>query len=313
MRQVMAQARKVSQSDISVLLLGETGCGKEVVARAIHENSRRARGPFEIVDCGAMQPTLVGSELFGHEKGAFTGADSQHVGAFERANGGTVFLDEIGELPAALQAALLGALERKAIRRLGGKTQIRFDARVISATHRDLRAEVNDGTFRQDLFFRLAVVVLRLPALRDRREDIPLLVEHFVRAQGEQGPIEDLFPPRVMDTLIRHRWPGNVRELKNAVEAALVMGEPRHLDDEPSEARATSTGGPSIAVDAWLGRALPDARAGITEAFENVYLRDLLERTEGNVTQAAELAKVDRSYLSRLIRRHGIRLRRVTD
>ncbi|MBI2378982.1 MAG: sigma 54-dependent Fis family transcriptional regulator [Deltaproteobacteria bacterium] len=318
MRQVMAQVRRVAHSDTSVLLLGETGTGKEVIARAIHEESRRSKGPFEIVDCGAMQPTLVGSELFGHEKGAFTGADSPHVGAFERANGGTVFLDEIGELPPALQAALLGALERKAIRRLGGKTQIRFDARVVSATHRDLRSEVNDGTFRQDLFYRLAVVILRLPPLRERREDIPMLAEHFVRAHGETAPLELLFPPRVMDTLIRHRWPGNVRELRNAVEAALVMGEARGLDDEPQPGRterkvAATAGSHVIALDGWLGRPLPEARSGLTEAFEDVYLRDLLERTEGNVTEAAEVAGVDRSYLSRMIRKRGIKLKRIAD
>ncbi len=221
---LMAQVKRAARSDASILLLGETGSGKEVVARAIHESSPRAAKPFETVDCGALAPTLIASELFGHERGAFTGAEQQHAGAFERAQGGTLFLDEIGELPAPLQATLLGALERRSFRRLGGTHPIDVDVRVVCATNRDLRAEVNQGTFRQDLYYRIAVVLLRIPPLRERAEDIPLLIEHFLREAGGSGGIDELFPPSAREGLAQHRWPGNVRELRNFVEAALAMG-----------------------------------------------------------------------------------------
>ncbi|HHH30908.1 MAG TPA: sigma 54-dependent Fis family transcriptional regulator, partial [Polyangiaceae bacterium] len=179
MQRLMAQIEKVSDSEVPCLLMGESGTGKEVIARAIQSLSKRSRGPFVTVDCGAFAPNLVASELFGHEKGAFTGADRQHIGAFERAHGGVLFLDEIGELPLDLQPQLLGALERRQFRRLGGQKEINVDVQLVSATNRDLRVEVNEGTFRLDLYYRLAVVVLRLPPLRERRDDIPLLVEHF--------------------------------------------------------------------------------------------------------------------------------------
>src|SRR5688500_15812022 len=230
MRSLMARIQRAARTDVSVLLLGETGVGKEVIARAIHESSPRAAHPFEVVDCGALMPTLIASELFGHEKGAFTGADRQHVGAFERANGGTLFLDEIGELPPALQSALLGALERRSFRRVGGTASIAVDVRVVCATNRDLRNEVNAGRFRQDLYYRIAVILLRIPPLRERVGDIPLLVEHFLREIGHDGPVEEVVPESVMQTLKTHHWPGNVRELRNFVEAAIAMGEAPHLE-----------------------------------------------------------------------------------
>ncbi|MBI4814643.1 MAG: sigma 54-dependent Fis family transcriptional regulator [Deltaproteobacteria bacterium] len=301
MRLLMARIERAARSDSSVLLLGETGVGKEVVARALHDASPRSKRPFEIVDCGAMLPTLVASELFGHEKGAFTGADRQASGAFERADGGTLFLDEIGELPQSLQTSLLGALERRAFRRVGGKETISVDVRVVAATNRDLRTEVNAGTFRQDLFFRLAVVTLAIPPLRDRREDIALLALSFLRALGHSGSLEEVLPPKTIEALERHSWPGNVRELKNAVEAAWVMGEAPPLTEE---ARVAPSGDRFHEL---FGLPYSDARERLVDAFEDAYARALLDRSGGNVSLAAREARMSRSYLTKLLRRRGIR------
>ena len=226
MRKLMAQVAKAAASDVSVLVTGESGTGKELIARALHDLGPRKDRPFVTVDCGSLPPTLIASELFGHERGAFTGADRAHVGAFEAAAGGTVFLDEIGELQPAVQATLLGVLERRRLRRLGSRTEIAVDVRIVAATHRDLRAEVNAGTFRLDLFYRLAVVTLTVPPLRERRDDIPLLVEHFLRDAGWDQPVAALISPPAMDALSRLHLAGNVRELRNLVEAAVAMGEP---------------------------------------------------------------------------------------
>ncbi len=286
MRRLMTKVAKVGKSDVAVLLNGESGTGKELLAQALHEQSPRASKPFVTVDCGSLAPGLVASELFGHEKGSFTGAERRHVGAFERADGGTIFLDEIGELPSALQSTLLGVLERKQFRRVGGAETVTVDVRVVSATHRDLRAEVNSGAFRLDLFYRLAVVKLEVPALRERADDIPLLVEHFLKEAGHDGPVEDLISPRAMDSLKQHYWPGNVRELRNLVEATLAMGEPPPLE---------------------AGRSYKDARAGALAEFEKKYLGGLIERSKGNVSEASRLARMDRSHLIELLKKHGLK------
>lgn len=302
MRSLMARVQKAAKSDASVLLLGETGTGKEVLARALHRLSPRNDQPFETVDCGSMAPTLIGSELFGHEKGAFTGAHQQHVGAFERAHGGTLFLDEIGELPSALQTALLGALERRSFRRLGGTKPIQVDVRVVCATHRDLRSEVNAGTFRQDLYYRIAVVLLRLIPLRERTEDIAELAEHFMRRAGYSGPVADILPESTLEAMRQHRWPGNVRELRNAVEAALVMGD--ELDLEPA------TDGPRPNTESLvdlLDLPYSEAKDILVDRFEGQYVERLLERANGNVTSAARLAGMNRSYLTRVLNRRGLR------
>ena len=302
MRRLMAQVRRAAGSTASVLLWGESGTGKELIARAIAELGSRSAGPFVTVDCGALAPTLVASELFGHERGSFTGATERHIGAFERANGGTLFLDEIGELPAALQASLLGVIERQRFRRLGGRDEVSVSVRVVSATHRDLRAEVNTGSFRLDLFYRLAVVQLRVPPLRERRDDVPLLVEHFLRASGHAGDIEELFSPAALDMLAQHHWPGNVRELRNLVEATLAMGEAPAF--EMGATAAIATDDPFAAL---VGLTYKDARRELLESFEKRYLETLMKRAAGNVSQAARVAAMDRSYLIELLRRHGVR------
>ncbi|MBK8010626.1 MAG: sigma 54-dependent Fis family transcriptional regulator [Deltaproteobacteria bacterium] len=322
MRKLMATIQRVAQSDASILLLGETGVGKEVISQAIHDSSKRADRPLEIVDCGALSPTLIASELFGHERGAFTGADRQHIGAFERANGGTIFLDEIGELPASLQTALLGALERGSFRRVGGSHNIDVDVRVIAATNRDLRVEVNSGNFRQDLYYRIAVVLCRIPPLRERVEDIPILVEHFLREAGFNGDVGEIIPRKAMEGLRAHRWPGNVRELRNFVDAALAMGEAPPLDrgmSDPIDGDVSGAGGSSGESHASTGHSMvnvpletlhlnfKDARAEVIREFEAAYLKELLKHYQQNVSKAAHTSEIHRSYLNLMLKRHKLR------
>ncbi len=310
MRRLFARVRKAAASDIPILLVGESGTGKELVARALHAESPRKDGPFVVVDCASLSPTLIASELFGHEKGAFTGADRRHAGAFERADGGTLFLDEIGELPAELQPNLLGVLERRRFRRLGGREEIGTDVRVVSATNRDLREEVNAGSFRLDLYYRIAVVRLAIPALRERPEDIPRLVDHFLREAGETRPLGEVVNATMMAHLALHRWPGNVRELRNWVEATVAMGEAPPLDDSlgpPGIAEPATTSGASVPLAPLLLLPYKDARAALLEQFEAAYLPEALERADGNVSQAARDCGMDRSHLWDLLRRHGLR------
>ncbi|MCB9624177.1 MAG: sigma 54-interacting transcriptional regulator [Polyangiales bacterium] len=300
MRRLFAKVERAAASDVAVLLVGESGTGKERVARALHDLGPRVTRPFVTVDCGALAPTLVASELFGHEAGAFTGATHRHVGAFERAHGGTLFLDEIGELPEALQPTLLGVLERRRFRRLGGKEELSVDVRVISATHRDVRADVNRGRFRLDLFYRLAVVTLEMPALRERLEDLETLIEGFVAELGAMDRAAPLRAEPVLAALRRHHWPGNVRELRNFVEATLAMGEapPLHA---PLEADADDPFGAVLELP-WK-----DARAQISELLERRYLAHLMTRCGGNVSEASRVARMDRGHLTDLLRRHGLK------
>ncbi|MDP3237547.1 MAG: sigma 54-interacting transcriptional regulator [Myxococcales bacterium] len=299
MRTLLARVEKAAGSETGVLLIGESGTGKEVIARELHQRSARAKGPFITVDCGSLAPGLVASELFGHEKGAFTGADRRHQGAFERANKGTIFLDEIGELPQTLQSMLLGTLERRRFRRVGGTEELSIDVRVVAATHRDLKAEVNAGTFRLDLYYRLAVVRLEVPALRQRLDDLELLVQHFLTEAGSERSVSSVFPPDDLAALRAHHWPGNVRELRNLVESTLAMGERPTFD-------APVTGASS--GDTTPGPELPykEARGAVLERFEKHYLPKLLEVTKGNVSAAARHAKMDRSHLIELLARHGL-------
>ncbi len=279
----------------AILVAGETGTGKEVVAHALHALSSRASGPFVTVDCGALPATLAESELFGHERGSFTGADRRYAGAFERAHGGTLFLDEVGELSPQLQATLLGVLERRRLRRLGGDREITVDVRVISATNRDLRAEVNRGAFRADLYFRLAGARIRLPSLAERVEDVVPLVRHFAREiSGVECPWDEV----TLAALEARTWRGNVRELQAFVERALALGDPASAFEGEDAAPA---GAP---------REIPryrDARARAIADFERDYVADVIARTGGNASEAARVAGMDRPWLLALLRKHGLR------
>ena len=299
MREVFSQLERVAASDATVLIEGETGTGKEGAAAAIHDASARAERPFVVVDCGAIPANLLESELFGHEAGAFTGAIERRIGAFEQASGGTLFLDEIGELPAELQPKLLRALEAREVRRVGGHTTIRCDVRIVAATNRDLRAEVNRGSFRADLYYRLAVVRIALPPLRDRAGDIPALVAHLLSEIGaSRAMIAELTAPEFVAALAAGRWPGNVRELRNHLEQCAVFGE-RRLPNVPGVPHPAST------VDGTLPYEV--ARRQAIDAFERTYVTSVLARLDGNVAAAARSAGVNRAYLHRLLRRHAIR------
>jgi DNA-binding NtrC family response regulator len=296
MRKLFAFLEKVAASEINVLIEGESGTGKELVAAEIVQRGPRADGPFVIVDCGAISPSLVESELFGHVRGAFTGADRERVGAFEAAERGTVFLDEIGELPLELQPKLLRALESREIRRVGETRARKVDVRVIAATNRDLQREVNKALFRDDLYFRLAVMGVRVPPLRERLEDLPLLVRGFLAALG-MADQHDLFPARVLAELAAHDWPGNVRELRNYVERTIVLREPQPAAQRPA--------GASGDVD--LGMPFKLAKDAVVNSFERSYLSALLDAASGNVSKAARTGGMDRMYLHRLMQKHGLR------
>ncbi|MCB9598327.1 MAG: sigma 54-interacting transcriptional regulator [Sandaracinaceae bacterium] len=304
MRRVMAWIKRAAKSDVPVLVTGESGTGKELVARGIHERSARAAEPFVTVDCGALAPSLVASELFGHERGAFTGAERARAGALERANGGTLFLDEIGELPLELQPNLLGALERQRFRRVGGSDEIAVDVRIVSATNRDLRNEINAGAFRLDLFYRVAVLKMTLPALRERPQDIPQLVRHFLQELDAETSAAHLFDDATLQALAALAWPGNVRELRNMVMASVALEELPPLE----EGRGAPSQPPGVEPFADLtGQPFKRARQAALGRFERVYLKALLERTGDNVSAAARDAGLDRSYFFSLLKKHGLR------
>jgi len=305
MRRLYAIVERVAATDATVLVEGETGTGKDVLARSLHAASSRASGPFVAVDCGAIPESLVESELFGHVRGAFTGATSDRRGVIEEANGGTLFLDEIGEMPLAMQPKLLRAIESRAVRPVGSSTSRSVDVRIVAATNRSLARAVNDGTFREDLYYRLAVVSLTLAPLRSRREDIPLLARHFHRALV--GPTAPELPQEFIARLLGRSWPGNVRELRNFIERSVSLGL---VDPRPPRASAPPPASSSLpSVDGTVALRLPlkDARQAWVESFESVYVRDVLVRCGGNVTRAAERAGVSRRFLQRLIARLGIK------
>ncbi len=301
-RSSFALMERAAASDSTVLLEGETGTGKSQAAESIHRLSARRSHAFLVVDCGAIPANLLESELFGHEKGAFTGADTRRVGVFEEARGGTVFLDEIGELPTELQPKLLRVLEAREIRRLGTNAYLPVDVRVIAATNRDLRAEVNAGRFRPDLYFRLAVVKITVPPLRQRSEDIPAIAEKMLTALGVDPRVrESLKDPVFLAQLQRAAWPGNMRELRNHLERCVVMQETLEPGLEPEGSLPESP----VAVDPRVP--YPEARRRALEAFERAYVKALLELHKGKVAQAAESADIDRVHLYRLIKRHHVK------
>lgn len=303
MRQVYSLLERASEVDVTVLLDGETGTGKELAARAIHRHSSRASKMFQVVDCGAVSPTLIEAELFGHVRGSFTGADRDRSGAFELAHQGTLFFDEIGELPLALQPKLLRALETREVRRIGGSVRIPVDARFVAATNRNLEEEVKKGRFREDLYYRLNVFKVTMPPLREHRDDIALLIKHFLDVQGAP-PLSD----EMLERMTQLDWPGNVRELRNAVDRAVVMarGEKRGAvvsavtreEDEPPEDIA------KLSVDA--SRPFKDVKAEIVSRFERSYLIQVLDRTRGNISAAARESGIDRKHMERLIKKHDI-------
>ncbi|MCZ7685599.1 MAG: sigma-54 dependent transcriptional regulator [Sandaracinaceae bacterium] len=295
MRAALASIERAAASDATVLLEGETGTGKGKVAEAIHRGGGRAGGPFLIVDCGAVPAALLESELYGHERSAFTGATERRIGAFEEASEGTLFLDEIGELPLEQQPKLLRALESKEIRRVGANRHERVDVRIVAATNRDLRREVNEGRFRADLYYRLAVLRVTLPPLREREDDIPVLARELLASLGaSEETIDRLCTPELLASLRRAAWPGNARELRNHLERCLAFDEALPIGDELVREGAL--------VDASVPYA--EARRRAIEAFEREYVRDLLARHGGKVSQAAAAAGMDRVYLHKLVRRH---------
>jgi two-component system, NtrC family, nitrogen regulation response regulator GlnG len=320
MQDVYKTIGRIAGSDVTVLLRGDSGTGKELVARAIHHYSRRAGRPFVAVSCAAIPATLLESELFGHERGAFTDAKERKLGKLELAHGGTFYLDEVGDMPVELQAKLLRALQERTIERIGGQEPIRIDVRVLAATNRDLEALMRDGRFREDLYYRLNVVTLNLPPLRERRRDIPLLVEHFLAKHtaelGERGMVAE-----ALDRLVGYDWPGNVRELENVVQRAMVMATggvilPEHLPIGPVSAAA------SVAIDATLEeiieKKLLECVRGLRErASANLYalmvglvekplLRAVLRETRGNQLRAAQILGINRNTLRKKLTEHRI-------
>jgi two-component system NtrC family response regulator len=297
LREVMRQVRSVAPAPTTVLLIGETGTGKEMIARAIHAASPRAHRVLVKVDCGSIPQPLVESELFGHERGAFTGAVSRRAGRFEQADRGTLFLDEVGDLPLEMQSRLLRMLQDRVVDRLGGTEPVRVDVRIIAATRRDLAADVVAGRFREDLYYRLAVLPIRLPPLRERREDIPALVRHFLAKHGGARTARHEVTDQAMAVLSAHAWPGNVRELENLVERAVVLGAGPVLGpDDLAPLRGSRE-----------PRAATRAKAEQKRRVEVDRLRQALARAEGNISRAARALKLPRgTYLHRL-RKHGLR------
>jgi transcriptional regulator with GAF, ATPase, and Fis domain len=289
MRRLFDELARVAPTDSTVLLQGETGSGKDVAANEIHRHSARRNGPFVVVDCAGMPEPLIEAELFGHEKGAFTGADRTRPGAFEDADGGTLFLDEIAELTPNLQSKLLRVLEARTVKRLGSNDWRKVDVRIIAATHQDLARLCNQRQFREDLYFRLAVLTVRIPPLRERLDDLPLLIHGILEEAGAGSLALD---ENLMTALRGRRWAGNVRELRNVVQRALVLG-PRAFEE--------GAGSPDAPEEPYK-----IAKAHAVDGFEKEYLIQLLTRWKGNVTGAARAAEVDPAWVFRLIKRHAI-------
>lgn len=308
MQRIFALLERLEKSDATVLILGETGCGKELVARAIHDASRRGSGPFVVFDCASVAHDVAESELFGHVRGAFTGAVGDRIGAIERAHGGTLLLDEIGDLPTDLQPKLLRALERREVKRVGGSDYKPVDIRVLAATHRDLEAEVAKGTFRQDLYFRLAVVQIKIPSLRERRDDIAPMAEFMLLREG-RTPAEVRHLAERVASLRSYGWPGNCRELRNALDHLMALGEvPAHLaaSERPSfPAPPVPAADAPEAADAGPITPYHAARAGAMEDFERAYVESLVRESGGVIAQACRIAGIDRNVVRRLFRKYG--------
>ena len=308
MRRVFYTSERYAQTDSTIMIEGETGTGKEILAEEIHRHSNRRDKPFIVIDCASLAKELVASELFGHAKGAFTGAVAERVGAFEEADGGTIFLDEIGDLTPELQPQLLRVLEKREVKRVGSNTVRKINVRIISATNKKLQNEVNAGNFREDLYFRLSVVHIELPALRKRKDDIAMLTKAFLTEFLGKGAVAKVANfDEAVRTLCNHEWPGNVRELRNLVEIA------SYSDQQPIDLaaflylgrtrKARHTDGARFAAD----RPFKIAKQELIQEFEMHYITDLLKLHDGNVSQASRQAGIERAYLQRLIRKYGLR------
>jgi DNA-binding NtrC family response regulator len=302
MKAIFDMVEAVARSDSRVLILGETGTGKQLIAQAIHESSARRHEPLVEVNCAAIPENLLESELFGHERGAFTGATERRTGRFEEAGGGTLFLDEIGEMSFTVQSKLLRVLQGGKFNRVGGSATLQSRARVIAATNRDLQKEVDAGKFRADLFYRLHVITLTLPPLRRRSADVPLLAEHFLRRYRGPRDLPRMFSPDALRQLQRYSWPGNVRELEHLVERFAVLHDRPTIELSDLPEKFGRGGGATSSPDALLQGDYATARA----AFERAYLRETLRQARGNMAEAARRAGLDRSHYFRLVRRQNL-------
>ena len=306
MRQIFGLIKKIAPMDVSVVIQGETGTGKELVARAIHENSSRKKGPMVVLDCGAIPPNLIESELFGHEKGAFTGAIASRPGAFERANGGTIFLDELGELRLDLQPKLLRVLENREVRRVGGNEVLEVDVRLIAATNRDLVKEIQAGNFREDLYFRLSVIGIQLPPLRQRRDDIP----HILRKELADPEIvtkhgRKHFTAGALSVLMAYPWPGNIRELMNVLSHVLTFTDGEEIDTHhlPARVQGQQKEQP-LPFNEHLS--FKDAKEQLLENFEREYITQVLRRCDGNISRAARESGLHRKSIERLVKKYTL-------
>jgi len=317
MRELFAQLSKVAGTQVTLLLRGETGTGKDVIARTVHEKSARAAGPFVVLDCGAIPKTLMESTLFGHEKGAFTGADAMRVGAFEQAHRGTLFLDEIGELPLELQPKLLRVLESREVQKIGSARKQAVDVRVMAATHRDLRRMINEGSFREDLYHRLSIVELLVPPLRERKVDVALMADTFLEElRVYQGDAERFqITEEALQRLTAFSWPGNVRQLKNVIHGAVALADSAVLD--VADLFPTPADHVSMPLDVAgevetalrHGLAFKEAKKAVLDAFEPAYLLASLRKHRGNLTHCAQATGLTRYHLRELLKRYGLRPR----
>ena len=311
MRQLRAAIARVAEQNVSVLIHGESGTGKELVARLVHDHSARRARSFVAVNCGAIPDTLIDSELFGHKRGAFTGATADRPGVFVEADGGTLFLDEIGDMPLAVQARLLRVLQEGEVRAVGGEGVRAIDVRVIAASHVDLDQAVQRGRFRADLFYRLNVIALEVPALRDRLEDLPELAALFLKKHG--GGAHLTLSPSALDALTSYSWPGNVRELENAIQSAIALrtGDALGAESLPAHLRGRATSARVIPLPQSVGGeaeqlSLAEAKKVVSTQFERDYLQQIMQRAQGSVAEAARLAGLDRTNFRRLLQRHNI-------
>jgi DNA-binding NtrC family response regulator len=307
MQEIFALLKRVAPTNLSIVIVGETGTGKELVARAIHKYSQRRDKPFVVVDCGVVSKHLVEDELFGHERGAYTGAERARSGAFEIANQGTIFLDEIGELSLDLQPKLLRALEQGEVKRLGATHPINVDVRVIAASNRDLWVEIAQKNFREDLYYRLAEVVITLPPLRKRQDDIPLLVKHFLKTESPPSKPEYIVSPEVMKVFKAYPWPGNVRELRNIIRNITVFCEKRviNIEDIPKlESRPAS-----FPIKELENLPLKEARAQWNLSLEREYIIKVIQNSKGNIKKAAQIAQIHPKSITRLLKKYNLKLK----